>query len=128
MNLLLDTHVFLWWSVTPHRLSATALAACQDDSNSLFLSVLSAWEIQIKLQIRKLVIPSPLEHLIQHQQQTNSMQMLPMLLPHVYTLASLPMHHKDPFDRLLVAQAVAENLTIVSNDALLSLYPVPLLW
>lgn len=128
MNLLLDTHSFLWWCITPHRLSAPALAVCQDDSNSLYLSVASAWEIQIKVQIGKLAIPSSLEHLIQHQQQKNSMLVLPVLLPHVFALAALPMHHKDPFDRLLVAQAVAENLTIISNDTLLSTYPVPIFW
>jgi PIN domain nuclease of toxin-antitoxin system len=128
MNLLLDTHAFLWWCSAPNRLSATALAACQDRNNSLSTSVVSAWEIQIKVQLGKLAIPSALEDLLQHQQQVNNMQVLPVLLPHVYALATLPPHHKDPFDRLIVAQAAVENMMIVSADSKLVQYPVIVVW
>jgi len=90
MNLLLDTQSSLWWSTDPGKLSSAALAACQSRANTLFLSVVSAWEIQIKLQIGKLTIASGLEQLVTHQQQVNSMQVLPVLLSHVYGLAQLP--------------------------------------
>jgi PIN domain nuclease of toxin-antitoxin system len=128
MNLLLDTQAFLWWSDAPNKLSRPALAALQDPANQLILSVVSVWEVQIKLNAGKLTIASSLEHLIETQQQTNNVQVLPVYLDHVYPLASLPLVHKDPFDRLLIAQAITEELTLVSADAIFSRYPVSLLW
>src|SRR5437762_743648 len=114
MNLLFDTQAFLWWSTDPAKLSRAALAACQDRSIQLILSVVSAWEMQIKLQLCKLTLATPLVLLIERQQQLNNIQVLPVLLPHVSGLATLPPHHKDPFDRLIMAQANAETLVIIS--------------
>ncbi len=128
MNLLLDTQGFLWWSDAPERLSRQALAALQDPSNQLILSVVSVWEVQIKLHTGKLSIASSLEHLVETQQKTNGVQVLPVYLEHAYHLAFLPVVHKDPFDRLLIAQAIAEDLTLVSADAIFTRYPVSLLW
>lgn len=128
MNLLFDTQSFLWWSDAPERLSRPALAALQDPANQLILSVVSAWEVQIKLHTGKLSIASPLGLLVETQQKVNNVQVLPIYLEHVYHLASLPMLHKDPFDRLLIAQALAEDLTLVSADGIFSRYPVSLLW
>jgi PIN domain nuclease of toxin-antitoxin system len=128
VNLLLDTQGFLWWSDAPERLSRKALAALQDPANQLILSVVSVWEVQIKLHTGKLSIASPLKHMVEMQQRVNQVRVLPIYLEHVYHLASLPMPHKDPFDRLLIAQAIAEDLTLVSADGIFSQYPVSLLW
>jgi PIN domain nuclease of toxin-antitoxin system len=128
MNLLLDTQAFLWWATARDKLSSAALTACQDHANMLIVSVVSVWEIQIKLQLGKLTIASSLERLVENQVQVNRMQVLPVLLPHVHGVATLPSHHKDPFDRLLIAQAVVESLTLVSADRNFSLYPVTLVW
>lgn len=128
MNLLLDTQGFLWWSDAPGKLSRTALAALQDPANRLVLSVVSAWEIQIKLSVGKLSLSTSLDHLIKTQQETNGVRVLPVYLEHIYHLANLPPAHKDPFDRLLIAQAIAEELTLLSADAIFARYPVSVLW
>ena len=128
MNLLLDSQIFLWWSDAPERLSRPSLAALHDPDNALILSVVSVWEIQIKLHTGKLKITSSIEHLVETQQNVNSVRVLPVYLEHVYHLGSLPAIHKDPFDRLLIAQAIAEDLTLVSADAVFNRYPVSVLW
>jgi PIN domain nuclease of toxin-antitoxin system len=128
VNLLLDTQAFLWWSTDRAKLSAVAHSACHDRSNTLIISVVCAWEIQIKLQTGKLTLTLPLEQLIQDEQRLNSIQVLPVQLPHIYALASLPLHHRDPFDRLIVAQARAENMPVVSSDGALRQYPINVIW
>lgn len=128
MKLLLDTHTFIWWANEPEKLSEKVLAACQDNSNTLILSVVSAWEMQIKMQLGKLKVSRPIEELIKIQQQTNSLQVLPIELTHVMSLSNLPAHHKDPFDRLLIAQANIEVATLVSVDPVFSSYGVQVLW
>ena len=128
MQVLLDTHAFIWWDSAPEKLSSRARAVCQDRTNFLFFSVASAWEMQIKLQLGKLQLRLPLEELIAGQQQTNDLQVLPVALSHVLTLQSLPAHHKDPFDRLLIAQANAEEATLISHDPVFAHYPVKVLW
>ncbi len=116
MKLLLDTHTFIWWDSDPGELSATALALCTDPANELILSVTSLWEMQIKHQLGKLSLRLPLSVIITHQQATNGVIILPILPTHVFALDSLPMVHKDPFDRLLVAQAYSEGATLVSAE------------
>lgn len=128
MKLLLDTHTFLWWDSEPARLSATALSACQDPSNILILSTVSVWEMQVKSQLGKLTLNLPLVDIIKGQQETNRIIILPMALDHVLALQDLPPHHKDPFDRLLIAQAKVEDAVLVSHDSLFVNYPVHLLW
>ena len=128
MNLLLDTQAFLWWSTAPGKLSATALATCQDRGNTLILSVVSVWEMQIKIQLGKLKFTVPLREIVESQEQTNGVQVLPVGLEHVLALDALPAHHKDPFDRLLVAQANVEGAFLVSGDLVFLSYPVKLLW
>jgi PIN domain nuclease of toxin-antitoxin system len=105
-RLLLDTHTFLWWDSAPDRLSATVLALCRDPSVILFLSLVSLWEIQAQ----------------------RGLQLLPILPAHIYALDSLPPYHKNPFDRLLIAQAMTESLPLASADGLFSPYPVSLIW
>jgi PIN domain nuclease of toxin-antitoxin system len=119
MKLLLDTHTFIWWYNEPDKLSKPVLTACQDKENLILLSVASAWEMQIKLQSGKLKINLPLAEVIDHQRQDNGMEVLPVTLAHVLALQSLPLHHKDPFDRLLIAQANVKNAVLVSKDAVL---------
>lgn len=103
MKVLLDTHAFIWWDSDPTTLSPQARAACQVRANLVLLSVASVWEMQIKLQLGKLHLRLPLAEVVAEQQQTNDIQVLPVALGHVLALQDLPTHHKDPFDRLLIA-------------------------
>jgi len=128
MNLLLDTHVFLWLNDTPEKLSSAALAACQDENNTLFLSLVSAWEIQIKQQLGKLELSENLQTLISTQQQQNGLQLLPIELAHIEELANLPSSHRDPFDRMIAAQALSMDIPILSPDSKLDLFGVRRIW
>ena len=128
MNLLLDTHVFIWWANEPARLTPKVLSLCKDAENTLILSVASVWEMQIKIQLGKLKIDLSLPDLIRSQQQTNNMQILPIELKHVLELQNLPPHHHDPFDRLLIVQAKAEDALLVSKDKAFKKYKTKLLW
>ncbi len=128
MKLLLDTHTFIWWDSEPARLSSRALALCQDFENKLLLSVASTWEMQIKAQLGKLKLGLPLPELIENQQRINSLQILHIGLEHVLALDQLPPVHKDPFDRLLVAQARVEGASLVTNDPVMTNYPVNVIW
>ncbi|MBC8161570.1 MAG: type II toxin-antitoxin system VapC family toxin [Roseiflexaceae bacterium] len=103
MNLLLDTHTFLWLVGAPELLSPTASAAIQDQSNTLYLSYASIWEMQIKVQLQKLALPNTFERIVEEQQRVNNIQLLPITPDHIYKLDSLPSHHKDPFDRLIAS-------------------------
>jgi len=128
MKLLLDTHTFIWWDSEPTKLSAQALALCQNRENTLLLSVASVWEMQIKLQLSKLKLSVPLKEIIESQQRTNNLEVLSVTLPHVLGLESLPAYHKDPFDRLLIAQAIAEGAVLVTGDPMFAKYPVQVAW
>lgn len=128
MKLLLDTHVFIWADSAPQKLTARATAACQDAANQLLLSVASVWEMQLKLMLRKLTLHKPLRQLIDDWRGQNSLVVLPVELEHILHLDTLPAHHKDPFDRLLVAQAIVEGCSIVSQDRAVGQYSVPVVW
>ena len=128
MNLLLDTHTFIGWSAKSTQLSARVLTLLHHRANRLVFSLASIWEMQIKIQSGKLSLPAPLPKIIATQQQTNRLELLPVVLPHVLALEGLPSHHKDPFDRLLIAQAQVENLTLVSHDPMFARYTVPVVW
>jgi PIN domain nuclease of toxin-antitoxin system len=112
----------------PEKLSPQALALCQDPTNEILLSVVSLWEIQIKSQVNKVRLRLPLSNLVQSQQETNEMAILPLTAFHIYGLDGLPPYHKDPFDRMLIAQARVEKLLFVSSDAMISKYPVEVVW
>ena len=127
-RLLLDTHTFLWWDAAPDRLSAAVLALCRDPSVALFLSLASLWEIQIKSSLGKLPLSLPLADIVRNQQEQHGLQILPVTPAHIYALGGLPIHHRDPFDRLLIAQAITEGLPLASVDGAFSLYPVSLVW
>lgn len=128
MKLLLDTHVLLWWHDQPERLTDTAHDAISDLENDVFVSVVNGWEIQIKTQLGKLTLPKPLNAIIHEEQTVNGFGVLPVTLQHVYAPDDLPLHHRDPFDRLLAAQAHYEALTLVTHDPKLSAYQVSQLW
>ncbi|MSS73629.1 MAG: type II toxin-antitoxin system VapC family toxin [Candidatus Latescibacteria bacterium] len=128
MKLLLDTHTFIWWDSEPAQLSSAALSACQDRTNTLILSVVSVWEMQIKSQLGKLRLSLPLSEIIRGQQQANHIEILPVTLDHVLMLQNLPPHHGDPFGRLLIAQANVEGASLISGDTSFADYPVKLLW
>lgn len=127
-RLLLDTHTFLWWDSAPQRLSATVLALCRDPSVVLFLSLVSLWEIQIKSDLGKLPLSLPLPEIVGDQQARHGLQLLPITPAHIFALGALPPHHKDPFDRLLIAQAVVEGLPLVSVDPLFAPYAISIVW
>jgi len=124
MKLLLDTHVFLWLNGSPEKLTTAAREACENPGNSLYLSLASVWEIQIKQQLGKLELDTPWQDMIKTQQIDNDMALLPIQLAHVEGLAALPSVHRDPFDRMLVAQAITEGMTVITVDPVFSDYPV----
>ncbi len=128
MNLLSDSHSFVWWREEPHKLSKTAFAEISNPANNLFLSVASAWELQIKIKIGKFSFSDTLENVIAEEININRLQILSVNLSHSLYLKNLPLYHKDPFDRLLISQAIVENLTLLSKDPQFAAYPVNLLW
>jgi len=128
MRLLLDTHVFLWWVADHPSLSLLARSAIADADNECLISVVSCWELAIKTSLGKLELGQSLERFVPEQLAANQFQLLPMDLRHTLRVAALPWHHRDPFDRLLVAQCQAEGLTLVSADGAMAAYGLPVLW
>ncbi|MGP8329792.1 MAG: type II toxin-antitoxin system VapC family toxin [Methanosarcinaceae archaeon] len=128
MKLLLDTHTFVWWDSEPDKLSSRVFELCQHQDNTLILSVVSVWEMQIKSQLGKLKLTQSLDDLIEGQRSTNQVEILPIKLSHVLELQNLPSHHKDPFDRLLIAQMNIENVVLLSKDTILSEYSANVIW
>lgn len=128
MKLLLDTHAFIWWDSEPAKLSPRALSLCQDSENQLYLSVVSLWEIQIKSGLGKLRLSTPLRDIVAMQQEANGLALLSIHPNHTYALDGLPALHKDPFDRMLVAQAVSEGLRVITHDESVRKYSVDVEW
>ncbi len=126
MNYLLDTHVFLWLASDPSRLSIPAAEVCQ--AGQLSLSVVSIWEIAIKMQIGRLKIPAALQDLIDKYLRIGQISVLPIHARHAFRYAALPLHHRDPFDRMLVAQSLEEGLPLISRDPLLDPYAIERVW
>lgn len=122
MNLLIDTHVALWWFDDPMQLSTDARAAIGDIKNRVYISAATAWEIAIKRGLGKLKAPADL----QAAMRANFFEPLAISLDDALRVESLPMHHRDPFDRLLIAQSFERRLTLVSRDAEFGKYSVPL--
>ena len=128
MKLLLDTHSFIFYVDRPDALPSAARAAIEDSSNELFLSLVSPWEMQIKSTLGKLQLSKPAAELVQAELDRAAIQLLPITLHHIDALSRLPNHHRDPFDRLLVAQAIHEGLTLFSSDQTIAKYDAPILW
>ncbi len=127
MDLLLDTHAFLWFVSGDVSLSIDSRKRITDLQNRCYVSVASFWEISIKLSLGKLELSITPEELIA-QVGINGFELLPVTPEHTLRLMALPMHHKDPFDRMLIAQATTENMTILSRDSHFVSYPVAVLW
>jgi PIN domain nuclease of toxin-antitoxin system len=127
MKILLDTHIFICWDIDPRLMSASAKKLCDDPNNTLVISIATVWEMQIKAQSGKLELRLPLRELIQNQIETNGVELLPIILDHVLALQNLPPHHKDPFDRLLIAQARHEGWPLLSADTVFENYDLELL-
>lgn len=128
MRLLLDTHAFLWWVQGAPDLSSKARAAIADPENECLLSLASCWEMAIKLSLGKLELASTLDRFVPEQLAANQFQQLEIGFRHIARVAKLAFHHRDPFDRLLAAQALEERLTIVSADAMFRRYGVKRIW
>lgn len=126
MILLLDTHIFIWWATDPDKLSQKQLAALTDPNNQTVLSIASMWEMQIKEQVGRLTLPFPAETLVKLQCHYNQIDTLPILERHIWALKELPLHHRDPFDRLLAAQSIAEGCQLMTVDRVFKQYPVKL--
>jgi PIN domain nuclease of toxin-antitoxin system len=116
MNVLLDTHAFIWLDTAPENLSQTALEFCQNQENQLYLSMASIWEMQIKYQLGKLNLRLSIEDMVITQQQDNDLKILDIDVKHIYQLNNLPLHHNDPFDRLILSQALTESISLISAD------------
>ncbi|CAN5863764.1 type II toxin-antitoxin system VapC family toxin [soil metagenome] len=128
MKLLLDSHIFKWWRDEPNKLSTTAYSEISNPKNDVFLSVVTVWELQIKIALNKFTIKGGLETAVKDEQKNNGFQIMPVKLSHALYLENLPLHHKDPFDRPLISQVIVENMILSSADAEFSKYNVNLLW
>ena len=128
MKVLLDTHAFLWAIAGDKKLSKTARKTFLDPGNRLFFSAASLWEICIKISLKKLTLKSGWYKKIQNELRVNAIQWLPVEMQHCVELTTLPFHHRDPFDRMLIAQAMAEDLQILSRDIRLSAYDIKRVW
>lgn len=128
MQLLLDTHALLWWINDAESLSAKARKAISNADNDCFFSLASCWEMSIKCSIGKLTLAQPLDQFIPDQLFRNGIRLLPIDFRHIAKVATLPFLHRDPFDRLLVAQASSEKMTLVTADATIARYDVKCLW
>jgi PIN domain nuclease of toxin-antitoxin system len=129
VRLLLDTQCWLWWFAQPERLSEEAIAHIADETNELWFSVASIWEIGIKVGIGKLPLPEPIDSYISSRMVQLGARSLEITAPHALRVAALPLHHRDPFDRILIAQAQIEDMTLVSADAIFGKYSdVSILW
>lgn len=128
MRLLLDTHAFLWFILDEPQLSSAARALIADPRNQIEVSPATYWEIAIKIRLKKYVLPDPFQEFMEREIAINRFSILHVEPRHVAPLTTLPFHHKDPFGRLLVVQAVVEQIPLVSNDSVLDAYPIRRLW
>jgi PIN domain nuclease of toxin-antitoxin system len=122
-RLLLDTHIFLWWRSNDRKLRKHVRNAIAS-ADVVFVSVASAWEAAIKIRLGRLSIPGTMEAGVEE----SGFEKLPILFSHAETSGMLPLHYQDPFDRMLIAQALIEHLTLVSHDRRMANYDIPILW
>jgi PIN domain nuclease of toxin-antitoxin system len=128
MRAILDTHVILWWVTNNPQLSPAVRDIIADSDNTLYFSVASSWEMIIKFNTRKLPLPEPPNQFIHSCLSINYFESMAIDLHHVLQLNTLPDHHKDPFDRILIAQAQVENIPILTVDRMIIQYPVQTIW
>jgi len=128
MKVLLDTHTFLWWIANDPQLSSRARQIMAEPDTEPFLSAASGWEMAIKSRLGKLKLPADLPGFVADQLRINAIQVLPIHLAHALHVYTLPDHHRDPFDRILVAQSQLEKLPILTSDPLITQYAVTTIW
>ncbi len=128
MRLLLDTHTFIWYVMDIQKLSATVQALINDQDNEILLSTGSIWEMAIKQSVGKLSFVLPFDLFITQQLILNDFKMLEIKIDHIAVVAALPLHHRDPFDRLLIAQAMVEQIPILRADSAFDAYQIQRLW
>lgn len=128
MRLLLDTHTLLWFIAGSPNLSANARRLIEDAANAKFVSIASLWETAIKISIGKMTLTAPFDVLFPHQLQSNGLELLPIKINHTSAIAALPFHHRDPFDRILIAQSIEEKMNLVSIDGIFDSYSITRLW
>jgi len=128
MIFLIDTHTFIWYVTDNSRLSNQVLELINDENNQIFLSIASVWEMGIKYSLGKLTFNLPFETFINQQLTINDFTILDINISHITAVTQLPLHHRDPFDRILIAQAIVENIPIISVDNKFDAYPIQRLW
>jgi len=128
MKALLDTHTFLWWIANDPQLSPRARQIMEDANTEPLLSAVSGWEIAIKSHLGKLKLPADLQGFVAEQLRINGIQVLPIQMAHALHVFTLPDHHRDPFDRMLVAQGQLEKLPILTGDPQIAQYGVTVIW
>jgi len=128
MKILLDTHTFLWWITDVPQIPATARELISDGYNELYWSAASSWEVSIKYALGRLPLPDAPEKFLPFELAQNRIESLPVIDAHAFQAGQLPRHHRDPFDRMLIAQAQVESLVLLSNDPQLGLYDIGVLW
>ena len=128
MRALLDTNAFLWFISGSDRLSSKARDYIADFNNDLLMSTASLWEIAIKTSLGKLELLSPFDQLIPTQLEKNAIDVLPIELDHISGIINLEFHHRDPFDRLIIAQGITEQIPIITSDGMFTKYPVEVIW
>ena len=128
MKVLLDTHTFLWWIANDPQLSPRARQIMEDPNTEPLLSAVSGWEIAIKSRLGKLKLPADLQGFVAEQLRVNAIEVLPIEMTHALRVFTLPDHHRDPFDRMLVAQSQLEQLPILTGDPQIARYAVTVMW
>lgn len=128
MTLLLDTNSFLWFIEGEDQFRLDTLHLIEDTTNEVFVSIVALWEIAIKVSLGKLELTEPYRVLIPREMRRNNIELMPAKVDHFAKVLDLPFHHRDPFDRLLVAQAIVESLPVVSSDSVLDSYGVSRIW
>ena len=128
MRFLLDTHTLLWLVNDDPQLGKKVKKVYLDDGNEIFISMASIWEMAIKISLKKLQIPGTLAEFVKEHIRGNKIDIMAIELNHLYQLENLNYFHRDPFDRLIIAQAIAENITIISSDEAFDEYPIQRIW
>ena len=128
MNILLDTHAFLWFIIDNPMLSSSARILIENINNDRFISLASIWEIAIKTSLNKLEIAKPFSEFIPNQLKQNYINLLPINISHLIKVAELPFHHRDPFDRLMISQSLIEKIPIISKDTVFDDYGIKRFW
>ena len=127
MSYLIDTHTLLWYFKGDSQLSIKAKDILEDEKKDKYVSIVSIWEIAVKLTIEKIQLDYPFSDIV-HKLSFEKIGILNVSFKHTQQIISLPLHHRDPFDRMIIAQSITEDLTIISKDKNFSLYPIKLLW